>query len=322
MAYRSVYWEPGAGDELLAFRGFEERPFIAPRWDTVTTDTIYGYGPGWNALGNAKQLQKTQLDKLLAQEKSHNPPMQKDGSVEGHVNLLPGGVTVTSSSLPNAGVRPAYQINANLESFIELIESLRTAINRDFFVDLFLMMVNFDKSNMTATEVAERQQEKIMMMGPVLERLQNEMLDPFLDRLFNILDRNMLLPPPPEEMQGMKLEVEYISILAQAQKAIGVNSISRVIGFIGGISPIKPDVADVYDLDEAVREVALLEGTPAKLVVARKVVEKIRADRAQALQTQQNLAAMETMSKSAKNAADAKTTEPSALTGMMDMAKK
>jgi hypothetical protein len=321
MAYRSVYWEPGQGVDLLAFRGFEERPFIAPRWDTVTTDTIYGYGPGWNALGNAKQLQKTQLDKLLAQEKSHNPPMQKDASVEGHVNLLPGGVTTTSSSLPNAGVRPAYQINSNLESFIELINSLHAAIDKDFFVDLFLMMVNFDKSNMTATEVAERQQEKIMMMGPVLERLQNEMLDPFLDRLFNILERNMLLPPPPEELQGMNLEAEYVSILAQAQRAIGVNAISRVIGFVGGLAPLKPDVVDVIDLDESIREVAALEGIPAKLVTSINVLNQQRAQRQQAEQMQQNLAMAATGAKATKDMANAKMTEPSALTGTLDAIK-
>lgn len=307
MPFRSVYWEESqSADGVLAFRGFEEFPVIAPRWDTVTTDTIYGYGPGWNALGNVKQLQKTQLDKLLAQEKAHNPPVQKDSSVEGHANLLPGGVTTVSSTLPNAGVRPAYQVNANLESFIELINSLREAINKDFFVDMFLMMVNFDKSNMTATEVVERQQEKMLMLGPVLERLQREMLDPFVERLFNILERNMLLPPPPEELQGAQLQVEYVSVLAQAQKAIGVNAISRVVGFIGGVSPIKPDAVDVLDIDEAIREVASLEGVPAKLMMQRKVVQEIRAQRAQAQQMQQQLAAAETASKAAKNASLAK----------------
>jgi len=318
MAYRSVYWEIEAGDDLLAFRGFHEKPFISPRWDTVTTDTIYGYGSGWNSLGNAKQLQKTQLDKLIAQEKSHNPPMQKDGSVEGHVILLTGGVTTTSSSQPNAGVRPAYQINADLKSFLELIDALHTAIDKDFFVNLFLMMVNFDKSNMTATEVAERQQEKIMMMGPVLERLQNEMLDPFLDRLFNIMERNLLLPEPPEEMQGVQLEVEYVSILAQAQRAVGVNSISRVVGFVNAVLPIKADAVDVIDIDEAIREVAKMEGVPAKIVNDIQIINKIREQRAQAQQIKDNLAAAETMSKSAKNAAGAKTTEPSALTAAME----
>lgn len=321
MAFRSVYFENGVYDKVFAFKGFEEFPVIAPRWDTVTTDTIYGYGPGWNALGNVKQLQKTHLDKLLAQEKAHNPPVQKDSSVEGHVNLLPGGVTTTSSTLPNAGVRPAYQVNANLESFIELINSLRDSINKDFFVDLFLMMVQFDKSNMTATEVAERQQEKIMMMGPVLEKLQNEMLDPFLDRLFNILERNMLLPIPPEELQGQQIQVEYVSILAQAQKAIGVNAISRVLGFIGGVTPIKQDAIDVFDVDEAIREVAKLEGIPSRLMPSVQMVQQIRDQRAQAQQMQQQLAMADQAAKAAKSASLAKMDTDNALTRLTGVSK-
>jgi len=314
MPFRSVYWEVGQSNLLLAFKGFEEFPVIAPRWDTVTTDTVYGYGPGWNALGNVKQLQKTVLDKLLAQEKAHNPPVQKDSSVEGHVNLLPGGVTTTSSALPNAGVRPAYQVNANLESFIELIGELKASINKDFFVDLFLMMINFDKSNMTATEVAERQQEKIMMMGPILEKLQSEMLDPFVERLYGILNRNAMLPEPPEEIMDMAIEPEYVSILAQAQKAVGVNSISRVLGFIGGAAPIYPDAPDNIDIDEAIREVAILEGVPAKLILEKKVVQQIREQRAQAQQMQQQMAMASQGAKAAKDLANAKTSEPSALT--------
>jgi len=317
MPFRSVYWEEGVYEKVLAFRGFEEFPVIAPRWDTVTTDTVYGYGPGWNALGNVKQLQKTQLDKLLAQEKAHNPPVQKDSSVEGHVNLLPGGVTTTSSTLPNAGVRPTYQVNANLESFIELINSLRESINKDFFVDLFLMMIQFDKTNMTATEVAERQQEKIMMMGPVLEKLQNEMLDPFINRVFNILSRNQLLPLPPEEIMDQEIKVEYVSILAQAQKAIGVNAISRVIGFVNGVSPIKPDAPDVIDIDEAIREVARLEGIPARLMPDKNIVAMIREQRAQAQQMQEQLTMAEQAGKAAKQAALAKLDDDNALSRMI-----
>ena len=316
MPFRSVYWEDGTGPDVLAVRGFEEFPVLTPRWDTVTTDTVYGYGPGWHALGNVKQLQKTHLDKLLAQEKSHNPPMQKDASVEGYVNLLPGGVTPTSSTLPNAGIRPAYQVNANLESFLELINSLRTSINRDFFVDLFLMMVNFDKSNMTATEVAERQQEKIMMMGPVLERLQSEMLDPYVERLYNILDRNLMLPEPPEEMQGFPVKIEYVSILAQAQKAVGTNSISKVVGFASGLTPIKQDVADVIDIDESLREVARLEGIPAKLILERDVVNAIREKRAQAQQQQEQMAMATQAADAAKKASQAKLDEDSVLSRM------
>ena len=318
MAYRSVYWEDGTGEEVLKLSGFEEFPVIAPRWDTITTDMVYGYGPGWHLLGNVKQLQKTHLDKLLAQEKSHNPPVQKDSSVEGYVNLLPGGVTTSSSTLPNAGVRASYQVNADLRSFLELIDSLKNSINKDFFVDLFLMMINFDKSNMTATEVAERQQEKILMMGPVLEKLQKEMLDPFVKRLYGIMERNMLLPIPPEEMQGSPIKIEYVSILAQAQKAVGVESISRVIGFINGMTAVKPDVADVINLDEAVREVAKMEGLPAKLIMEQGVINQIREGRARQAQIQQSMAMAAQGADAAKKASQAKLEDDNLLSRIGD----
>jgi hypothetical protein len=134
--FRSIYWEEGKiAEGFLRTKGYYEFPVLAPRWDTITTDLVYGYGPGWHALGNIKQLQKTVLDKMMAQEKIHNPPTTKDSSVEGHVNLLPGGVTTSNSNMPNSGVRATYQINPNLESFLELIQSLKDSISKSFYTN-------------------------------------------------------------------------------------------------------------------------------------------------------------------------------------------
>src|ERR1035437_2660128 len=143
MPFRSVYWDNADHSGVfLGLRGFKRFPIIAPRWETITTDSIYGKGPGWQALGDIKQLQKTVLDKLLAQEKLHNPPVQKDASVEGQVWTIPGGVTSSNATnVPNAGVRATYQIqNAQLESFMNLINDIKQAINKAFYVDLFQMM--------------------------------------------------------------------------------------------------------------------------------------------------------------------------------------
>jgi hypothetical protein len=316
--FESLYWESNAADRILSRGGYYEFPVIAPRWDTITTSMIYGYGPGWHALGDIKQLQKTQLDKLLAQEKSHNPPVQKDSSVEGYVNLLPGGVTTTSSTVPNGGLRPAYQVNSQLESFLQLIDSLRSSIDKNFFVDLFLMLTNVDKKNMTATEVAERQQEKVLMMGPILEKLQKEMLAPFIKRLFGIMKRNFLLPEPPEEIVGADIEIEYVSILAQAQKAVGVDSISRVIGFLNAIVPVKQDVVDVFDFDEAVREVAKLEGVSAKMLMKSAEVQQMRQQRQAQAQAQQQMQMANQAADSAKKASQAKLDDNNALSSMME----
>jgi len=320
MAYRSCYWESGEGtDQFLAIRGYRRFPVVAPRWETTTTDQVYGYGPGWNLLGDVKQLQKTVLDKLLAQEKLHNPPMQADGSVEGSVNLLPGGISRTSATTPNAGLKPAYQIDPRLDSFIELINGLKDAIDRYYFVNLFLMLMNVDKTNMTATEVAERQQEKVMMMGPILHKLDEEMLTPTLEIIFDICQENGLIPEPPPEIQGMKVKIQYISILAQAQRAIGVSAIQRTLGLASEIvaATANPAAMEVIDLDEVIREVADLEGMPAKLL---KDPQALAAERQQRAQMQQAAAATEMANSAAdttKKLADSKMGQGSALDGIM-----
>lgn len=322
MPFRSVYWDVSDGSErFLACRGFKRFPVIAPRWKTNTTDQVYGYGPGWYALGNTRQLQKTELDKLLAQEKSQNPPMQADANVDGHVSTIPGGVTrTTGNNVPNAGVRPAYQVQYNAQSFLDSEQALKDQIDKDFFVNLFMMLINFDKTNMTATEVAERQQEKIMMMGPILYKLQTELLDPLVELLFGIAMDNDLLPEPPDEIKGMPIKVQYISILAQAQKALGVNQINRVIGFIQSVNVATnntSNIADGFDFDEALREVMSMESVAGRLSVPQDKVDAIRQERAQQQQKQQQLAAAESASKSLKNVATSPMDTKNALTGAL-----
>ena len=312
--FRSVYWEKGTlEDKFLKESGFDEFPVLAPRWDTVTTQVTYGYGPGWFALGNTKQLQKTVLDKLLAQEKAHNPPMQSDSSVTGHVNTLPGGVTRTSANQPNMGVRPAYQLNLHLQSFLEAIGTLKEGIDKDFYVNIFLMLMQMDNTNKTATEIAEKKQEKLMMMGPILERLETEMLNPFIERLFGVMDRGGLLPVPPKQLEDMDLKIIYISILAQAQVAAGTDVIDKVLARAGELAGVDQSVIDNFDLDETMRGMAEMEGFPAKFLKTKEVVKQIREQRAKAAQMQAQMEQAEAMSKSAKNLSDAKLGEGNAL---------
>ena len=319
--YRSAYWEYGNDNGVLAVRGYDRFPVIATRWEAATTDQIYGFGPGWYALGNVKELQRTRLDKLIAQEKMHNPPMIEDASVLTHSNIMPGGVTKVTGQTPNTGVRPAYQINPVLESFNLLEAELKSSIDRDFFVNLFMMLLNVDTGKMTATEVSERQQEKIMMMGPVLYRLQEELLDPVMELIYGIMLDVGMIPPPPEELAGMALRVKYVSILAQAQQALGVEQINRVVGYVGNIvasiGPINPQAAqeaiDTLNIGESVREVSTLEGIPARLVRTREEVVTLNEQRAeaqaQAAQAQQIGAAAQiadTAASATKKLSDAK----------------
>ena len=214
MPFISVYWM-GGQDRFLRVSGYNDFPVIASRWEVKRPNDTYGRGPGWTALGDVKMLQKMQKKKLEALDKSIDPPLMVSNKVQGEINLLPGGVT-RYGDITDSAVKPVYQVNPDLKSLEYSIEQTRQRISEQFFADMFLMISNIDAGKMTATEVAERTQEKMMMLGPVLERLKNELLDPLIERTFNICQRAGILPPPPDEIQGRDINVSYISMIAQA----------------------------------------------------------------------------------------------------------
>lgn len=308
MPFRSIYWEDGsAQNQYLGLGGYNEFPLLTPRWDTTTTADAYGRGPGWDALGDVKMLQKERREGLTALAKVVNPPMQKDSSVQGEVNTFPGGITISSAQVPNAGLRPAYQINPDLNAMRQEVIDTKQAISEAFFSDLFLMMQNDERSNITATEIAERQAEKLQILGPVLERLENELLNPLISRTFAIMFRSKLLPPPPPEIQGMELKIQYISILAQAQRMAGITAIDQWSQSIVAEAQAaqRPDVLDIINFDEKNAEKADMLGVPAKIVFNASQMAQTRKSRAaaqaKAEQAQQALA----MAKAGKDGADA-----------------
>jgi hypothetical protein len=249
-------------------------------------------------------LQKMQLDKLIALDKLVDPPIQVDASVQGEANMLPGGITRSSAQSPNAGVRAAYQIDPHLDDLEASIRSTQGAIREAFYSDLFLMLANTDRSNMTAREVAERHEEKLLMLGPVIERLEGDLLDPLIDRTFSIMLRKGQIPEPPQELQGMDLKVEYISILAQAQRMVGTTSIEKIAGCAGNLAAVQPDVLDVIDFDEALIEYGTMLGVPPKVVRSHEAIKVRRAQKAQAAQAQAQAADMGAMVQGAKVLSD------------------
>ena len=320
MPYGSYYFEVGGNqDKYLSESGFMEFPAVAPRWATTGGD-IYGSSPGMEALGDIKQLQHEQLRKAQGIDYKTKPPLQVPSSMKNRdVETLPGGVTFVDAATTGGGIRTAFEVNLDLSHLLMDIQDVRERIRGAFYADLFLMLANATDTRMTATEVAERHEEKLLMLGPVLERLHNELLDPLIDITFTRMVEANLLPPPPPELQGMDLSIEFVSMLAQAQRAIGTNSVDRFVGNLGNVAQFKPDVLDKFDSDEWADAYSDMLGVDPKMIVANDKVAIVRAQRAQA---QQQAATMEQMSQSAitqKNLAAAKTTEPSALTNVIDM---
>jgi len=317
--YRSIYWEETCNDKnkFLSVSGFNEFPVLAPRWDTTTTSDVYGRGPGWDAIGDVKMLQKMKKVFLLALDKVVDPPLQADSNVSKDINTLPGGITRSSSSSPNAGLRAAYEVNPDLKSMDNAIQQLTGKIDSTFFADLFLMIYQADRPNMTAREIVERHEEKLLMLGPVLDRLESELLDPLIERTFNIMLRSGLIPVPPEELQGQEWHVEYTSMLAQAQKMVGLTSIEQVARFTGSLVSVYPSAVDNLDPDEAIRSYADMLGIPPKIVRSPEELNALRQQRAQQQDEEKQANEVANMAQQAKVLSDTKVGDSTALDAML-----
>lgn len=295
MAYRDVYWEMGSGqNEMLRLQGFHEKPFMAARWDVVGNDA-YGNGPGMDALGDIMQLQVEQKRKAQLIDKLVNPPMVADPSLKNEpASVIPGGVTYAAYG-PEGKPRfsPVYEVNAQgLPAITEDLNEVRERIKSVFFYDLFLMISQLDTVR-TATEIDARREEKLIQLGPVLERFENEVLDPAINRTFQIMLRAGMLPPIPKELKGKHIQPEYVSMLAQAQRSAMTAGFERLSAFAGNLSAVNPGVLDNIDFDEMIDEYADLLGVPAKIIVPYAKVLQIRAQRAK--QQQQASAMKATM---------------------------
>jgi hypothetical protein len=181
-----------------------------------------------------------------------------------------------------------FEVKGNLPFNLELLNAERADIKAAFFVDLFLMLAQLDKT-MTAREVAERAAEKMLILGPVLGRLMDELLDPIIERTFNILMRSRALPPPPAILQGQEYHIEYISPLARAQKMAEAKAITEMVSIVTEMSNKLPQVLDLVDADKAGREFAKIYNTEHIL----RSDEEIEAIRQQRIQQQQVQAALD-----------------------------
>lgn len=287
MPFASVYLELGAQDDkVLREGGFTRFPVLAPRW-AVSGNDVYGHSPAMKALGDVLQLQSEQLRKSAAIDYQTNPPLVVPNSMRGRDDFLPGGISYFDGQ---DTVRSAFEVRLDLGALLADIEDVRRRIQAAFYADLFLMLSGANQPNMTATEVAERHEEKMLMLGPVLERLQNELIDPLIALTFAAMDEAGLVPPPPEELQGQPLNVVLLSILAQAQKAVGVNGIDRFVAAVSSVSQVKPEVLDVFDADAWAQYYADALGVEPKLLANPQAVQALREQRAQAQQVQQQAA--------------------------------
>lgn len=322
--FAEVYFEPGATPDgtrsFLAESGYDEFPGLFPRWDVEGEDAYATSCPAMVALGDIKQLQTGERRGLQAIEKKVNPPIQAPTSLKtARPSILPGEITYHDERDAKSGMRAIHEVNLGIEELEMKQDQIRFRIRRAFFEDLFLMLANTNRRQITAREIDERHEEKLLALGPMLERLNQDLLDPLIDRTFNIMLRRGLIPPPPESLQGVDLKVEYISMMQAAQKMVGIGGLERITGYVITLAQAKPDVIDKFDFDQAIDEYAEMSGVSPRVIVPDDEVAEIRAGRAEMQMAQANQEMAMNRAKEVEALAKAKLDQPSALTQQLGL---
>jgi hypothetical protein len=308
MRFKSCYFEMNSNEEMyLRESGYKNFPCLAPRWDVQNGSDVYGSSPGMVALGNLKQLQHQQMRKAMGIDYMTKPPLQAPaGFKDQDINMMPGGVSFVMGA-DGSGIKNAFETRLDLSHLLNDIQDVRRQVNDAFSVDMFLMLSEANNGRITATEVAERHEEKMLMLGPVLDRQHNELLAPYIEYVFDQMVAADLVPPPPEELNGMELSVEFVSVLAQAQRAVSTNSMDRFVSNLGIVAKFKPDVLDKLDADEWADKYSDMLGVDPDILIANDKVAIIRQQKQQALAQAQQVAQAEQMASAAQKAGSVQT---------------
>ena len=286
MPFESVYLEFKNANEL-SVSGFREFPFVVPRYLKASNE-IYGRSPAMTALPDVKMLNEMSKTTIKAAQKQVDPPLLvPDDGFLLPVRTVPGGLNFYRSGTRDR-IEP-LNIGANNPLGLNMEEQRRDSIRAVFYVNQLMMQ---DGPQMTATEVIQRNEEKMRLLGPVLGRLQSELLKPLIDRVFAILLRNDMLPPAPEFLSGRDIEIEYVSPLAKAQKSSELQSIMRAIEILGSLANVSP-VFDYVNFDNLVKHLADIVGMPQKLLKSQNQVNAEREQAAAQAAEQQQMAQMQ-----------------------------
>lgn len=291
-------------DGILKESGFNEFPAVVGRWGAAATDTYSEESPGMVALGDTKQLQHDTMQMGNAVDYQVDPPLVLPTSArDAEVDFEPGGRSYVDTPTAGQQVHSAYQVQIDTRGLQQNMLAEQQRIKEAFSVDMFLMLSG-GTANMTATEVAERHEEKLMMLGPVLSRLNNEILKPLIERTFNILARANQLPPTPEELAGQELTVEYTSMLARSQRAIRANSLDQFLSRLVQMAQYKPEVIAKINGYQAVDEYADYYSVAPGVVVPTEEAmafiqqqQQAQQQQAQAAQLQQSADALARLGK-------------------------
>lgn len=333
--FSSVYYERGSTssdsasysgpddcETLLSEKGYDYFPVLCPRWETSSEDAYGTSCPGMDALGDINQLQIGEKRTMQAIDKKINPPMIAPTAMRNaKSSLLPGDITYSDTRDGQQGFRPVFQVEFSIKEMAEKQNEVVGRVDAAYYKNLFLMFADSDRREITAREVDERSQEKLLALGPVLEQLNQDLLDPLIDLTFEIGMRQGKFPPPPKELHGIDLKVEYISIMAQAQKVAGLAGLDRFLNTMQTASQEFPEIKDKLNADKIVEVYGDMTSVPPQIIRPDDEVAKMRQARAQQQQQQAQAEQMNQASQTARNLGQADTSQGSALGALINQSK-
>lgn len=311
MPVRSVFFEEGGDpNTLLEVKGYRKMPVHVVRWD-LNSDDAWGHSPAMECLGDAMALQTQEKRKAQAIDKLVDPPLIGDANLKKtRVSMLPGDTTWLEGAAVNSyGVKPLYEVKPQTQELSDDIKTIQRRVEAACYADVFQMLKSMGdqlKSGITATEISARQQERLLELGPLLNRMNSEGFNPIIDQQIEIVFRRsrlawqhmqaygfvppnmeMLVPPPPKALAKVRLEVEYVSILAQAMRMSEIQSIQQITTFALSMAQTVPDILDKFDFDAGIDIVADRLNVPPEFIVPTEQANKVRAIRAKNAQEQQ-----------------------------------
>ena len=331
--YSSCYYEQGslgsAGnymvqeqDTYLRESGYDYFPVLCPRWETTGEDAYATSCPGMDSLGDNKGLQTLQKRKAQAIEKMVNPPMTGPSALKAvKTSILPGDITYSDEREGVKGFRPVHEVDPKIRELLLDIQDHQQRIKRAYFEDLFLMMSATDRREITAREVDERHEEKLLALGPVLEQLNQDLLDPLIDIVFALMLKQGLIPPAPDDLQGFPLIVEYVSIMASAQKLIAVSGVERFASFSEQLAANNPGIRHKINYDNMLDVYGDLTSIPAGIVRTDEEAEQIRAQLQKQMQAQQTAENIPGAASAVKQLSETNLEDDSALKRVLDRAR-
>jgi len=298
--FSSIYFEAGSNDKILRESGYKTFPCVTPRWDVAGGD-IYGNSPADDAIGDIMALQASEYRKHQAIDYKANPPKQIPYSMKGREgDTFPGGTSYYDPVSGAYGIKNALEITLDIRELMVDQQEKRERIKASFYSDIFKAITQMVGTK-TAYEVAQIKEEKMMFLGPVVDRNNNELQSPLITTIFERLAAANMLPPAPEELQGQELNIEHKSILSLAQKATSVSGIDRFTQQLGVIASAKPGVLDKFNEDYWAEHYSDKMGIDPELIYGGEQVALIRQQREQAQQQEQQRQAIQQGSEALRN---------------------